>query len=119
MCLKEAGSRELSFRTIGTVDLQRSIPLAQQHTRIIYFCNLQKTPQPLGVETTQPNPDALSDPNGVATMAKKIEMSKPRNYVALAVIGRGGSGAHGASKKAQRAKANRDLKREVRSIGAF
>ncbi len=52
-------------------------------------------------------------------MAKKIEMSKPRNFVVLAAIGRGGSGVHGASKKAQRAKANRDLKREVRSIGSF
>lgn len=45
-------------------------------------------------------------------MAKKKIDSKPRNHVALAMIKRGGAGAHRTSNKALRRQLNMALKRQ-------
>ncbi|WP_181146802.1 hypothetical protein [Burkholderia multivorans] len=45
-------------------------------------------------------------------MKKNKKVSKPRNYVALALMKRGGAGSHQKSNKAQRQQAKQDLKRE-------
>lgn len=45
-------------------------------------------------------------------MKKTKKVSKPRNYVALALMKRGGAGSHQKSNKAHRQQAKQDLKRE-------
>lgn len=43
-----------------------------------------------------------------------MKQSKPRNYVALALMKRGGAGAHVKSNKAQRTIAKRQLAKELK-----
>ena len=43
-----------------------------------------------------------------------MKQTKPRNYVALALIKRNGAGAHEKTSKAQRAEARRQLNKELR-----
>lgn len=45
---------------------------------------------------------------------KKVTYNKPRNYVALALMKRGGAGAHQKTKKALRALSKRQLKAELK-----
>ncbi|MBU9434144.1 hypothetical protein KTE91_03480 [Burkholderia multivorans] len=45
-------------------------------------------------------------------MKNKKKVSKPRNYVALALMKRGGAGTHQKTNKAKRQQAKQDLKRE-------
>jgi hypothetical protein len=43
-----------------------------------------------------------------------MKQSKPRNYVALALMKRNGAGAHDKSSKAKRAEAKRQLMKEIK-----